>query len=60
MAKKTRYVQVGIGGCARFFYHAIAENFSETSEITAFCDINRTRMEYGQLTMLSVRKLLMQ
>ena len=48
MAKKTRYVQVGIGGRARFFYHAIAENFSETSEITAFCDINRTRMEYAQ------------
>ncbi len=48
MAKKTRYVQVGVGGRARFFYHAIAESFSETSEITAFCDINRTRMEYAQ------------
>lgn len=48
MAKKTRYVQVGVGGRARFFYHAIADRFSETSEITAFCDINRTRLEYAQ------------
>ncbi len=48
MAKKTRYVQVGAGSRARFFYCPIADRFSETSEITAFCDINRTRMEYAQ------------
>lgn len=48
MAKKTKYVQVGVGGRARFFYHAVAGRFSETSEITAFCDVNRTRLEYAQ------------
>jgi len=46
MAKK-RYVQVGLGGRSRFFYEAIAEKYNETSEITGFCDINRTRMEYA-------------
>ncbi len=47
MSKKKRYVQVGIGGRARFFYEAIVDQYSETSEITAFCDINKTRLEYG-------------
>ena len=47
MAKK-RYVQVGLGSRAQFFYQAIAKTFSETSEITAFCDINRTRLEYAR------------
>ena len=46
MAKK-RFVQVGIGGRARMYYNAIAKTFSETSELVAFCDINRTRMEYA-------------
>jgi len=44
---KKRYVQVGIGGRARFYYDAIAEKYSDTCELTAFCDINRTRMEYA-------------
>ena len=46
MAKK-RYAQVGLGGRARMFYKAIAEDFSETSELVALCDINRTRLEYA-------------
>ena len=46
MAKK-RYVQVGLGGRARMFYKAIAQRFSETSELVAICDINRTRLEYA-------------
>ncbi|WP_438446084.1 Gfo/Idh/MocA family protein [Gorillibacterium sp. sgz5001074] len=46
MAKK-RYVQVGIGGRAQFFWGAIAESFRETSELLAFCDINQTRMNYA-------------
>ena len=37
--KKKRYVQVGTGGRAGFFYAAIAKTFYETSEITAFCDV---------------------
>lgn len=47
MDRKKRYVQVGVGGRARFFYEAIASTYKETSEITAFCDINRSRLEYA-------------
>lgn len=46
MAKK-KYVLVGTGGRAEFFYSAIASQFKETSELTAFCDINQTRMDYA-------------
>lgn len=47
MNNKKRYAQVGIGGRARFFYEAIADDFSDTSELVAFCDINQTRMDYA-------------
>ena len=47
MAKK-RYVQVGVGTRAELFYNAIASTFSETSEIVAFCDTNRGRLEYAR------------
>lgn len=47
MSRKKRYVQVGVGGRARFFYEAIAETYRETAELTAFCDINKVRMEYA-------------
>ena len=46
MAKK-RFVQVGVGGRARMYYKALATTYSETSELVAFCDINRTRMEFA-------------
>ena len=46
MAKK-RFAHVGIGGRARMYYAALAETYNETSELVAFCDINRTRMEYA-------------
>ena len=46
MAKK-RFVQVGIGGRARMYYQAIAGEYKDTSELTAFCDVNFTRMEYA-------------
>ena len=49
---KKRYVQVGVGGRAAFFYTAVAKRFNETSEITAFCDINRTRLEYAKSRMV--------
>ena len=48
MAKKTKYVQVGTGGRAQFWYKALVTKYSETSELLAFCDINRTRLEYAQ------------
>lgn len=44
---KKRYVQVGIGGRARFFYEAIAEKYADICELTGFCDVNRSRMEYA-------------
>ena len=46
MAKK-RFAHVGIGGRARMYYNAVATTYGETSELVAFCDINRTRMEYA-------------
>lgn len=44
---QKRYVLVGAGGRAEFFYSAIATRFKETSLLTAFCDINQTRMDYA-------------
>lgn len=44
---KKKYVQVGTGGRARFFYESIAGTYNETSEIVAFCDISQTRMDYA-------------
>jgi len=44
---KKRYVQVGTGGRARFFYEAVASDFKETSEMVGFCDISQTRMDYA-------------
>lgn len=44
---KKKYVLVGTGGRAEFFYSAIAVQFRETSELVAFCDINQTRMDYA-------------
>jgi len=46
--KKKRYVLVGVGVRSRFYYHSIARDFPETCELTALCDVNRTRMEYAQ------------
>ena len=45
--KKHRYVQVGTGGRARFFYEALASKYNDTSELVAFCDINPARLEYA-------------
>ncbi|WP_239614914.1 Gfo/Idh/MocA family protein [Cohnella mopanensis] len=47
MSMKKKYVLVGAGGRAEFFYQAIATSFSETSELLAFCDTNQTRMNYA-------------
>ncbi len=48
MSKKKRFVQVGVGGRARFFYEALANTYTDTSELVAFCDINHIRLEYAQ------------
>ena len=44
---RKKYVQVGVGGRARFFYEAIAGRFAATSELLAFCDVNQTRIAYA-------------
>jgi hypothetical protein len=44
---KRKYVLVGAGGRARFFYGAMATDFRESSELLAFCDINQKRMDYA-------------
>ena len=45
---KKRYVQVGMGGRARFWYMPIGQKYSETSEIVAVCDINSVRANYAK------------
>jgi len=44
---KKRYVQVGTGGRARFFYESVASDFKDTSEMVGFCDISQTRMNFA-------------
>jgi predicted dehydrogenase len=46
---RKRYALVGTGGRAAFFYNAILHNFSRTSQLVAFCDINQTRMDYANM-----------
>lgn len=43
---KKRYVEVGTGGRARFWYEAIAGRFADTCELVGICDISETRMRY--------------
>lgn len=45
--KRKKYALVGTGGRAEFFYGALASAFRDQSELVAFCDINRVRMEYA-------------
>jgi len=52
MTKKKRFVQVGTGGRSRFFYEALAQRYSDTSELVAFCDINPIRLEYAQKNLM--------
>jgi len=49
MKMKKRYVQVGTGGRARFFYEAVASDFKETSEMVGFCDMSQTRMNFANV-----------
>ncbi len=51
--EKKRYAQIGTGGRARMYYKAIAEDFRDTSELVAFCDINQTRMDYANRALVN-------
>lgn len=44
---KKKYVIVGTGGRAEFFYSELVTTFKETSELIAICDVNQTRMDYA-------------
>ncbi|NWL90303.1 MULTISPECIES: Gfo/Idh/MocA family protein [unclassified Paenibacillus] len=44
---KKKYVIVGTGGRAEFFYSELVTTFKETSELVAICDVNQTRMNYA-------------
>lgn len=50
---KKKYVVVGIGGRARIWMDVLAEKYSDTADITALCDINRTRLELGRDRLVS-------
>ncbi|MCL2572870.1 MAG: Gfo/Idh/MocA family oxidoreductase [Defluviitaleaceae bacterium] len=44
---KKKYVLVGTGGRARFFYKALATSYKNTCELLAFCDLSATRLSYA-------------
>ncbi len=44
---RKKYVLVGPGGRAEFFYGAMVKDYRETSELVAFCDVTQTRMDYA-------------
>ncbi|MBO0993352.1 Gfo/Idh/MocA family protein [Bacillus sp. SD088] len=44
---KKKYVLIGTGGRAEFFYGALARDYRDTCELLAFCDINQIRMDYA-------------
>ncbi|WP_322974632.1 Gfo/Idh/MocA family protein [Actinacidiphila epipremni] len=43
---KRRYAVVGLGNRARMYVDALLGDWSDTGEIVALCDTNRTRMDY--------------
>ncbi len=44
---KKKFVIVGVGSRSRMYYEALAGTYSDTCEIAAFCDVNRTRCEFA-------------
>ncbi len=45
MAKRKRYVQVGVGGRSWAYTVALVKDMKETCELVGICDTNRGRME---------------
>ncbi|MFA9457531.1 Gfo/Idh/MocA family oxidoreductase [Halalkalibacter sp. AB-rgal2] len=50
---RKKYVLIGTGGRAEFFYGSLAKDFKETGELVAFCDVNQTRMNYANKLLVS-------
>jgi predicted dehydrogenase len=48
MASKRVYVQVGVGGRAEMYYHALAKSHQECGTLAAICDNNEGRLRLRQ------------
>ena len=44
---KKRYAIVGTGSRSYMYINALCGEYADSSELTAFCDINQTRMDYA-------------
>lgn len=44
---KKRYAIVGTGSRSSMYINALCGEYADSSELTAFCDINQTRMDYA-------------
>ena len=55
--RKKKYAMVGIGGRARTFYEALVTKYTETCELTAFCDLSLTRMNYANKIIQEISSL---
>ncbi len=42
--RRTRYVQVGLGGRSRMYFGSLLNTYTDTSELVAVCDINAGRV----------------
>ncbi|KAJ5100397.1 NAD-binding Rossmann fold oxidoreductase family protein [Penicillium angulare] len=45
--KQRRYALIGTGHRASLFYSALVSTFKDTAKLVAFCDTNRTRLDYA-------------
>jgi predicted dehydrogenase len=52
--KGKRYALIGTGSRASFFYSAIVTTFKETATLVAFCDTNKTRLDYANSKLQSI------
>lgn len=46
-SKVKRFAIVGVGSRASFYYSAITKDFTKTSRLVGFCDVNQTRMNFA-------------
>ncbi len=46
MSPRKRYAIVGLGSRSRMFSSALLKDYREHGELVAFCDFNRTRMDF--------------
>jgi predicted dehydrogenase len=46
LAERIRYAVVGLGGRSDMYTMALLRDYSDSTELVGYCDINRTRMDY--------------